>query len=484
MRTFNINPFPVDAKKNISEPKLAVQEKSNPKSFKSILESVQTEKKDQNKVSDLKDSKKSEAVSSAPETKTPEESVNQKAESVAEEKIDRPASGNEKIAKKDTEKKSISDAEKTEDDSELASITVELDVEDISQDNALAQSLLMAVDNASQSENQEIALESGAGEIASISTDEVTTVDISEKILSESAFENEKSIADSETEIDPEKSENIASLSVGDPSTVAATDTTVQENLIADENVLAVETSMPESEKLSNFVADNDVASKDSSDSKPKADNLFTVTDLRTSDETSTKIASTEESNNENSMDMDMNGENVLAGNQAFVQTQNDSTTAETPSFQQMLAQQIQNGAQELVKAGSIVLKDNNTGSINMVLKPESLGNVKVSLELSDKILSGQIVVQSKEAFEAFRQNMDTLRQAFQANGFENANLNLVLADNASSNGAFGQGQQGGDQYMASKTYGDYAQGEVAVDSSTAVDSYTNGGNHQIDVVA
>lgn len=482
MRTFNINPFPVDAKKNISEPKLAVQEKSNPKSFKSILESVQTEKKDQNKVSDLKDSKKSESVSSAPETKTPEESVNQKAESVAEEKIDRPVSENEKVAKKDTEKKSISDAEKTEDDSELASITVELDVEDISQDNALAQSLLVAVDNASQSENQEIALESGAGEIASISTDEMTTVDISEKILSESAFENEKSIADSETEIDPEKSENIASLSVGDPSTVAATDTTVQENLIADENVLAVESSMLESEKLSNFVADNDVASKDSADSKPKADNLFTVTDLRTSDETSTKIASTEESSNENSMDM--NGENVLASNQAFVQTQNDSTTAETPSFQQMLAQQIQNGAQELVKAGSIVLKDNNTGSINMVLKPESLGNVKVSLELSDKILSGQIVVQSKEAFEAFRQNMDTLRQAFQANGFENANLNLVLADNASSNGAFGQGQQGGDQYMASKTYGDYAHGEVAVDSSTAVDSYTNGGNHQIDVVA
>ena len=154
-------------------------------------------------------------------------------------------------------------------------------------------------------------------------------------------------------------------------------------------------------------------------------------------------------------------------------------------SFQSMLSQQIQAGAPEFVKAGSILLKDNNAGSINLILKPESLGNVKVSLELSDKILSGQIVVQSKEAYEAFKQSMDTLRQAFQNNGFENADLNLVLAQNADSNGTFAQGQQqSGDQYMANRTYGDFAQPGESSELSAGSEMYTKAGDHQIDVVA
>jgi hypothetical protein len=80
---------------------------------------------------------------------------------------------------------------------------------------------------------------------------------------------------------------------------------------------------------------------------------------------------------------------------------------------------------------------------------------------------------------------MDTLKQAFQNNGFENADLNLVLADNANSNGTFADGQQqSGEQYFANKTYGDFAQTGDVADTSSGSDAYTKSGDHQIDVVA
>ena len=47
-----------------------------------------------------------------------------------------------------------------------------------------------------------------------------------------------------------------------------------------------------------------------------------------------------------------------------------------------MFNQQIETSVPEFVKAGRLVLRDNNSGSVNMILKPESLGNVKISLNV------------------------------------------------------------------------------------------------------
>ncbi|MBO4385511.1 MAG: flagellar hook-length control protein FliK [Treponema sp.] len=170
--------------------------------------------------------------------------------------------------------------------------------------------------------------------------------------------------------------------------------------------------------------------------------------------------------------------QNILASN-------NQSAGATGSTFQAMLSQQIQENAPEFVKAGSIILRDNNSGTINMTMKPESLGNVKISLEVSDKVIAGQITVHSQEAYDAFKQNLDTLKQAFQQNGFDSAGFTLNLAQNNNS-GTFGQEQhQMAQEFMSNRTYGELAStGDSSVQETGSSASYSKSSGYQIDVVA
>lgn len=105
--------------------------------------------------------------------------------------------------------------------------------------------------------------------------------------------------------------------------------------------------------------------------------------------------------------------------------------------FQSMLSQEIKNSASDLVKTGSIILKDNNAGLINLILKPESLGDVKIRLQISDTLISAKILVDSKEALQAFKESLGTLKAAFEQGGFETGNFDLSW----SGQGESGQGK-------------------------------------------
>lgn len=106
--------------------------------------------------------------------------------------------------------------------------------------------------------------------------------------------------------------------------------------------------------------------------------------------------------------------------------------------FTSMLSEQIQQQATELVKAGTLVLQDGNKGTINLILHPEHLGNVKISLKVSENVLSGKIMVASEEAYNAFKANIAALKTAFNDQGFDTTNLDLSMSN--SSN--FAQGGQ------------------------------------------
>lgn len=105
-------------------------------------------------------------------------------------------------------------------------------------------------------------------------------------------------------------------------------------------------------------------------------------------------------------------------------------------SFSNRLAQALQDTYnQELVRNAQIILRDGDSGTIRLNLRPESLGSVKIALDLADNKVTGRIVVQSEAAREAFERNLDGLTQSFVDSGFGAASLEVAV-DSRSSGGA------------------------------------------------
>ena len=156
------------------------------------------------------------------------------------------------------------------------------------------------------------------------------------------------------------------------------------------------------------------------------------------------------------------------------------SSQAASSNFQTMLANQIRQNASDFVKAGSIVLRDNNAGTINLVLRPESLGNVKISLQLSDKVVSGQITVHSEEAYNAFKESADALKTAFAQSGFEAGGFTVAYSS-AGTGGSFsGNGAGGG--FADAQHAGRYEDVFVPEGSAASGGSYI-AGEHAVNVV-
>jgi flagellar hook-length control protein FliK len=126
---------------------------------------------------------------------------------------------------------------------------------------------------------------------------------------------------------------------------------------------------------------------------------------------------------------------------------QHNGSTAQTTweakaggtAIENLLARELhQNFNGDIVRHASIALRDGGEGTIKIALKPESLGNVKISLEMTENKITGHIVVESKEALNAFRKEIASLEQAFRDSGFTNADLNLSLT----ADGRNAQGQE------------------------------------------
>jgi flagellar hook-length control protein FliK len=107
-------------------------------------------------------------------------------------------------------------------------------------------------------------------------------------------------------------------------------------------------------------------------------------------------------------------------------------------SFQQYL---VDKGYGQLVDQARIVLKDNNAGEIRMTLYPESLGKVKVSLNLDDNSLAGQIFVENQTVKDVFQSNMDGLLQAFQDGGWNNVSVQVSVGGESGAGTQNGQPQ-------------------------------------------
>ncbi|MDR2069181.1 MAG: flagellar hook-length control protein FliK [Spirochaetaceae bacterium] len=116
-------------------------------------------------------------------------------------------------------------------------------------------------------------------------------------------------------------------------------------------------------------------------------------------------------------------------------------------AFEEMLAGELRGGlGDDIVRQASIILKDGGAGLIRLTLKPESLGNVKIRLEMAENKIAGRIIVESNEALRAFEREMQSLEQAFKDSGFNGASIEMsVSSDNGGNQGSRqGKGEDAG----------------------------------------
>ncbi|MDR2343620.1 MAG: flagellar hook-length control protein FliK [Spirochaetaceae bacterium] len=114
-------------------------------------------------------------------------------------------------------------------------------------------------------------------------------------------------------------------------------------------------------------------------------------------------------------------------------------------SFETFLARELQENLNgDIVRQARVLLREGGEGTIRLSLKPESLGKVKIRLEMTENKITGKIVVESGEALRAFEREMESLEQTFRSEGFDGASLSLELAEHREPGGSEGEWPPGG----------------------------------------
>jgi hypothetical protein len=97
----------------------------------------------------------------------------------------------------------------------------------------------------------------------------------------------------------------------------------------------------------------------------------------------------------------------------------------------------------DIVKQASILVRNQQEGTIRLTLKPETLGNVKIRLEMAENKITGHIIVESSEALKAFERELPVLEKAFRDSGFSETSLDMSMAQDG---GTYNNpGQEDGD---------------------------------------
>ena len=219
---------------------------------------------------------------------------------------------------------------------------------------------------------------------------------------------------------------------------------------------------------------------------KKSFSDVFTVTDLRTQKNPQvqlekkadfvTSVKQTDSNSVQVTMDLTAQAEkNILS-------LDSQSAGAQGSAFQAMLEKQISENASDFVKAGNIVLKDNNAGKINLILHPENLGNVKISLELSDKVITGKIIVSSQEAYKAFNATSENLKSAFIESGFDGASFDVSFAGQNQNFAGSGQNENHNAQYVQA-AYDNFVVENISVDENNS-DIINDVRDYSINIVA
>jgi len=88
----------------------------------------------------------------------------------------------------------------------------------------------------------------------------------------------------------------------------------------------------------------------------------------------------------------------------------------------------------ELTQATTMILKDGG-GEIRLILKPESLGSVRIRMNVVDNKVEGKIIVDSAAVKHVFDGSVDALRRALTAEGFQTGSLSVSVGGQGADTG-------------------------------------------------
>ncbi|GMO44324.1 MAG: hypothetical protein Ta2B_25060 [Termitinemataceae bacterium] len=156
---------------------------------------------------------------------------------------------------------------------------------------------------------------------------------------------------------------------------------------------------------------------------------------------------------------------------------------APAQSLDSLLARELhQNLNGDIVRQASVILGEGGTGTVKLSLKPESLGQVKIHLQMADNKVTGNIVVESEDALKAFRQELASLEAAFKEGGFDGANLNLQLA-NGEARGRGDEAKEMQQQFALETGAGRYESTSATVSNGAAATLYSEHSGTSLNVL-
>ena len=118
-------------------------------------------------------------------------------------------------------------------------------------------------------------------------------------------------------------------------------------------------------------------------------------------------------------------------------------TSSPGGSFEDALARELRGGlSTDIVRDASVIVRNGGEGTIRLSLRPASLGDVKIRLEMTENKITGHIVVESNEALRAFERELPVLEKAFRDSGFSETNLDMSLASEYSADGGNSGGRE------------------------------------------
>ncbi len=122
-------------------------------------------------------------------------------------------------------------------------------------------------------------------------------------------------------------------------------------------------------------------------------------------------------------------------------------------------------GPGKIAEQARFILKDNDRGEIRLTLYPESLGKVKIALNLNGHHLDGRIFVENQNVKDVFQQNLNSLTQSLRDSGWNELSLNVTV-------GGQDQPKEGSDRHSsegASAGYGHHVKGDLVQASGGSV---------------